>query len=96
MTQYLLLIQNNAKTQATPGEWDRFFNTARASGTFEGGSALGDRVLVGDTQSALSTRHIAGYMRFDSDDRGEILELLKQHPVGLHGGSVELCEMPTT
>ena len=33
-------------------------------------------------------------MRFDAEDRAKLLELLKQHPVVLHGGSVELCEMP--
>jgi len=96
MAQYLLLIQNNAKSQSTPAEWDAFFAAARTSGMFEGGSALGERGVIGDTASAKSTRHIGGYMRFDADDRTKILELLKQHPVVLHGGSVELCEMPKT
>jgi hypothetical protein len=94
LTQYLLLIQNNAKSKATPAEWDLFFAAAKESGLFRGGSALGERVLVGDTQSAQSTKHIGGYMRFDADDKAKILELLKQHPVVTHGGSVELCEMP--
>ena len=95
-TQYLLFIQNNAKGKSTPAEWDRFFTTAKKSGMFLGGSALGERVVVGDTQSAQSTKHIGGFMRFDADDKTKILELLKQHPVVLHGGSVELCEMPKT
>lgn len=96
MTQYLLLIQNNAKTKSTPAEWDAFFAAAKASGLFKGGSALGNRVVIGDSQTAQSTKHIGGFMRFDADDRAKILELLKQHPVVLHGGSVELCEMPKT
>jgi hypothetical protein len=96
MTQYLLLIQNNAKTKTTPVEWDAFFVVAKASGLFKGGSALGERIVVGDPQSAQSTQHVGGYMRFDADDRAKILELLKQHPVVRHGGSVELCEMPKT
>ncbi len=33
-------------------------------------------------------------MRFDSDDKEKLLELLKTHPVVVHGGTVELCEMP--
>ena len=93
-TQYLLLIQNNTTSATTPAEWDRFFAAAKASGLFNGGSALGERVVIGDTQSARSTQHIGGFMRFDTDDRAKLLELLKQHPVVLHGGSVELCEMP--
>lgn len=96
MTQYLLLIQNNTKTKSTPAEWDAFFGAAKESGLFRGGSALGDRVVVGDSQSAQSTKHIGGYMRFDSDDHAKILDLLKKHPVVMHGGSVELCEMPKT
>ena len=95
-TQYLLFIHNNAMTKTTPAEWDLFFAAAKRSGMFVGGSALGERVVVGDTQSAQSTQHIGGYMRFDADDRAKLLELLKQHPVVLHGGSVELCEMPRT
>jgi len=35
-----------------------------------------------------------GLQRFDSADKQKILELLKQHPVVLRGGSVELCELP--
>ena len=96
MIQYLLLIQNNAKSPIDPAEWDRFFAAAKASGMFKGGSALGERILIGDTRSAQSTRHVGGFMRFDADDKAALLELLQQHPVVLHGGSVELCEMPKT
>jgi hypothetical protein len=96
MNQYLLLIQNNTTSKTTPAEWDAFFIAARASGMFLGGSALGERIVVGDIQSAQSTKHIGGFMRFDADDRAKILGLLKKHPVVLHGGSVELCEMPRT
>jgi len=96
MAQYLLLIQNNAKSQSAPAEWDAFFAAAKASGMFEGGSALGEREVIGDAASAKSTRHIGGYMRFDTGDKAKLLELLKRHPVVLHGGSVELCEMPRT
>ena len=96
MTQYLLLIQNNAKSPTTPAEWDMFFSAAKESGMFKGGSALGARVVVGDTYSAQSTQHLGGFMRFDSDDQAKLLELLQLHPVVIHGGSVELCEMPKT
>jgi hypothetical protein len=49
---------------------------------------------VGDQVSARSSAHIVGYMRFDSDDKQIILDLLNVHPVVLHGGTVELCELP--
>jgi hypothetical protein len=65
---------------------------------FKGGSALGEREVIGDAASAKSTRHIGGFMRFDADDKdkAQLLELLQRHPVVLHGGTVELCEMPRT
>ena len=31
---------------------------------------------------------------FDSANRQQILDLLEKHPVVIHGGSVELCELP--
>ena len=94
MTQYLLLIHGNAKSAATEEEWGRFFALARESGLFVGGSEIGERVVVGDSDSLKSTDHVVGYMRFDSDEKQQILDLLKEHPVVRHGGSVELCELP--
>lgn len=94
MTQYILLIQNNAKTPAQEGQWNDFFEAARSSGLFKGGSEVGKREWIGDTTTAKSTDFIAGYMRFDAADKSEILDLLKIHPVVLNGGTVELCELP--
>lgn len=94
MTQYVLLIHGNTKTRPTTDEWDEFLAVARQSGLFQGGSAIGDRITLGDTQSAKSSSHIAGCMRFDADDRQQIVNLLQKHPVIVHGGSAELCEMP--
>ena len=94
MTQYILLIQGNAKSKYTAEEWDEFFTAARQSGFFKGGSAIGKRTVLGDTQSAKSSEHIVGYMRFDSEDKQKLLDLLKRHPVVMRGGAVELCEMP--
>jgi hypothetical protein len=94
MPQYIVLIQSNLKSEATAEEWRAFFTAAQQSGMFKGGSEIGKRLVVGDASSAKSTAHIVGYMRFDSDDKQQILDLLAGHPVVVHGGSVELCEMP--
>jgi hypothetical protein len=96
LTQYLVLIHSNAKSLATPEEWDQFFAAARQSGLFQGGSEVGKREVLGDTESAQSSAHIVGYMRFDADDKQQLLDLLKRHPVVLHGGSVDLCELPAS
>lgn len=94
MTQYLLLIHGNEKTPSTGDEWERFFAAARQSGLFQGGSEVGKREVLGDTNSATSSDHIVGYMRFDAENKQQLLELLQQHPVVMHGGSIELCELP--
>jgi hypothetical protein len=94
LSQYILLVQGNLTSTPTPTEWDGFFTAAQKSGLFKGGSEIGSRTVLGNAASAQPTDHIVGYMRFDSDDRQQILALLEKHPVVVHGGSVELCEMP--
>jgi hypothetical protein len=94
MNEYLLLIHGNEKSATSADEWERFFDAAWTSGVFRGGSEVGKREFVGDQVSARSSAHIVGYMRFESDDKQVILSLLELHPVVLHGGTVELCELP--
>ena len=94
MTQYILLIQGNTTSEATAGEWEEFFSAAQNSGLFRGGSAIGQRDIIGDARTAISTEHVVGFMRFDSPHKQAVLDLLKQHPIIMHGGSAELCEMP--
>lgn len=94
MPQYILLVQRTVKSHSTPEEWDAFFTAARESGLFRGGSEIGNRTVLGNTASAQPTDHIVAYMRFDSDNKQQLLDLLEKHPVIAHGGSAELCEMP--
>jgi hypothetical protein len=94
MAQYILLVQGNSKSNSTPEEWSAFFKAAQESGLFRGGSEIGSRTVLGNKASAQLTDHIVAYMRFDSGDKQQILDLLEKHPVIIHGGSAELCEMP--
>ncbi|WP_038169282.1 hypothetical protein [Verrucomicrobium sp. BvORR106] len=94
MTQYILLIQGNLTSPTTTEEWDTFFSAVRSSGLFKGGSEIGGRTRLGNSTTAQSTDHVVAYMRFDSDDQEKLLALVNQHPVVLHGGTVELCELP--
>ena len=94
MTQYLLLIHGNTTSESAPEEWDSFFTAASESGLFKGGSEIGDRICLGNNEPEKTSAHIVGFMRFDSDDRKKIEDLLAIHPVVLRGGTVELCEMP--
>lgn len=93
MTQYILLIYGNTQTEPSAEEWGRFIESASESGLFKGGSAIGGRVVLGNARSAHPSEHIKGYMRFDAENKQAILNLLQSHPVVVHGGSVELCEL---
>lgn len=94
MSQYLLLIHSNLQSDTTPAEWEAFFIAARRSEFFKGGSEVGRREIIGNPEPAGPSDHIVGYMRFDADDKEALIDLLKLHPTVLHGGSVELCELP--
>lgn len=96
MTEYLLLIHGNALSDPSPDEWAAFFQAAEQSGLFRGGSAIGERTILGNAADVRPTDHIVGYMRFDADDKQPLLDLLQTHLVIAHGGTVELCELPET
>ena len=90
-------MHGNTDPGATSGEeeeWNRFFDLAKESGLFRGGSAIGQRTTIGNTEVPNITDNIGGFMRFDAENLDELTDLLKQHPTVVHGGIVEICEMP--
>ncbi len=92
--QYLVLIHNNADTSPSPKEWEAFIESAMASVMFQGGSEISANELIGSKPVTKTTNSVAGFMRFDSEDKESLLSMLQDHPVVRHGGSLELCEMP--
>lgn len=94
--EYIVFIHKNTDSETDSEQWDTFFNTARQSGLFKGGSAIGERYVVGSKSVTPITDSIEGYMRFDADSFQDLLALLNDHPVVLNGGTVEVCEMPKT
>jgi len=96
MKQYLLLIENNATTPIAPEQWTAFFERASASGYFRGGSELGPAQILGNTDTAHAIDFLVGYMRFDAENKSDLMASLAEHPVIANGGSVHLIEMPKT
>lgn len=94
--EYITFMHGNTDGPPTNEEWEAFFDLARQSGLFRGGSAIGKRTTLGKGFVPDITDHIEGYMRFDSDRLEDLTELLRQHPVVVHGGTIELCELPGT
>lgn len=92
--QYNALIHTNTDTIPPNDDWQRFIELASSTGMFKGGSEIGSRRLLGAKAVADTTEGVGGFMRFDTVNVEGLLTLLEQHPVILHGGSIELCEMP--
>jgi hypothetical protein len=77
-------------------DWNQFFALARSSGLFQGGSEIGKRIRLGSKEVSDTTKNVAGYMRFESEDFEALKNLLIEHPVLKSGGTLELCELPET
>lgn len=92
--QYITFMHNNVDSQPTDKNWHQFFETANRSGLFRGGSAIGARSTIGKDNVPDITDHINGYMRFDAESLDDLNELLEQHPIVIHGGTIEICELP--
>ena len=92
--EYIIFMHRNTESEASPEEWNNFLSEARTSGIFRGGSAIGSRFYVGAEGAPDTTSVINGYMRFDTADITLLLDLLKRHPTVVHGGTVEICELP--
>ena len=94
--QYLALIHNNTVSDASNREWEEFIEKAIASKMFKGGSSLGKDRVIGAGNLQKTDGSLRGFMRFDAKDLDALNDLLSEHPVIKHGGSIELYEMPPT
>ncbi|PCJ55431.1 MAG: hypothetical protein COA79_20725 [Planctomycetota bacterium] len=92
--QYLVLIHSNPTKQSTNEEWESFFTIANKSGSFKGGSEVGNKIRYGNIDTKSSIDHINGYMRFDVNKLSELHEILENLPIIINGGTVDICELP--
>ena len=94
--EYITFMHRNTESEATAGEWNDFLSEARASGIFRGGSAIGTRFYVGVEGAPDTTSVINGFMRFETADIKRLTDLLRKHPTVVHGGTIEICELPVS
>ncbi len=92
--QNIALIHKHTETPPTAEEWELFFDVAKATAMFKGGSEIGARQTIGRRMVPDTGSSVGGYLRFDTDDPGRLNALLQDHPVIKHGGTIELFEMP--
>jgi hypothetical protein len=75
--------------------WEPYLQKLRQSGSFEGGSAIGDGVCARKHGAAPPvTAHLAGYIRVSAGSLDQAKALLKGNPVFEAGGTVEIRELP--
>jgi len=92
--EYIVFIHNNTDNDTKDEQWHSFFSLATNSGIFQGGSEIYHSEAIGDKPITDITKSIDGFMRFETNNKDELLLLLREHPVLIEGGSLEICEMP--
>jgi hypothetical protein len=97
MTDYILLMHNDAPASEGMDAWKTYIAGLQAAGRLLGGSAIGSGICVRKTDSAPSiTRHLAGFMRVTADSLADARALVSGNPVFEAGGTVEIRELPRT
>ena len=95
MADFILLMHDDAKSGSAQ-DWDTYLKRLRASGSFEGGSAIGGGICVrkdGATAPSIA-KHLTGYLRVTATNLGEVMKLLAGNPVYEAGGTVEIRGLP--
>ncbi len=95
MKEYILLMHADVARATAGDEWEAYFGKLRASGCFEGGSAVGDGECLRKS-GAPGPRHdaITGYLKITAKDLSEAKSLVLGNPVYEAGGTVEVRELP--
>ena len=97
MSDFILLMHNDATEQDAGGDdpWGPYIQKLKASGCFEGGSAVGGGVCMnkGGKQVGLSS-HIVGFITLQAETLERARELVIGNPVYEAGGTVEIRELP--
>ena len=78
-------------------DWEPYLAKLKATGFFEGGSAIGDGVCVRKSGEVPSlTAYLAGYIRVSADNLDHAKSLLVGNPHFEAGGTVEIRALPRT
>ena len=95
MNDYIFLMHNDAEAGETDVAWGKYLQKLRATGQFEGGSAIGAGECVTKMPgSARITSHLSGYIRVRAETLEGAKKLLEGNPVFEAGGTVEIRELP--
>jgi hypothetical protein len=92
---YIFFMHDDARDGEN--DWEPYLAKLKATGSFEGGSAIGDDVCVRKSGEVPSlTAHLAGYIRVNADNLDHAKSLLVGNPHFEAGGTVEIRALPRT
>lgn len=98
MKDFILLMHNDVpadNAQRSEEAWPEYLSKLRATGRFEGGSAIGDGICVKKSGSAGAvTTRIGGYIKVQAESLQDAKRLVAGNPVFEAGGTVEIRELP--
>jgi len=98
MNDYLLLMHALTPEQAatdTADAWGRYLVALRATGRFDGGSAIaGGRCCRKQGPVPDLSEHLTGYLRVRAENLAEAERLLDGNPIYEAGGTVEIRLLP--
>jgi hypothetical protein len=97
MADYIFLMHDDAPAAEDEASWEPYLEKLRASGAFEGGSAIGEGICA-RKRGALPgiTAHLTGYIRVKADNIDHAKSLLIGNPHFEAGGPVEIRALPRT
>jgi hypothetical protein len=98
MNDYILLMHRDATEAESANDsaaWNHYFTHLRESGSFDGGSAIGDgKSFRKSGQPTAGCEHLSGYIRVRCSSLEEAQAFLAGNPVYESGGTVEIRELP--
>jgi hypothetical protein len=100
MNEYILLMHDDVVDTAIATDatrWGQYMSTLRASGQFDGGSAIGKgMVFRKDCAGDAATTPVSGYLRIRAESADAARKFLIGNPNYEAGGTVEIRELPRT
>lgn len=95
MNDYILLMHDDVTAPQDEAAWGPYLAALRASGAFEGGSAMGAGTCFrrAGTPPSIS-KHLTGYLRVRAESLDDAQRFLAGNPVYEAGGTVEIRALP--
>jgi hypothetical protein len=95
MADFLFLMHRDAAAAVPAEAWPAYLAMLRGAGVFDGGSAIGDGVVMRkDGARPPITAHLSGYIRIQTENLAAAQRLIAGNPVYESGGTVEIRELP--